>query len=87
MAGSWHHITNDDGTPYEGEYGMADLLENGGDVNEFAEEAYGMVWFLADWVSTLIEHTETADRASTLDIIATARGNYKDGVRLGRGNG
>lgn len=42
MAGGWHHITNDDGSYYG-----ANLLENGGDVEEFAEHVYGMVWYLA----------------------------------------
>lgn len=42
MAGGWGHIVDD-----EGHYEGSSLLENGGDVEEFAQEVYGMVWYLA----------------------------------------
>lgn len=86
MAGGWGHVTNDDGTPYEGRYGMGDLLENGGDVNEFAEEAYGMVWWLAAHRARLRYATTEPTREQILDVIESARENYRDGVRLGRGS-
>lgn len=88
MAGSWGHIVNEDGTPRESADGQPDYAHDldpySGDVHEALEECYGMVWFLAAHVSTLIEHTDTARRESVLDIIKTAQGNYSDGVAMGR---
>ena len=43
MAGSYGHVTDDDGA-----FIGADLLENGGDVFEAVEEMYGMIWYLAN---------------------------------------
>lgn len=85
MAGGWGHVTNDDGTPYQGRYGMGDLLENGGDVNEAVEEMYGMIWWLAQHRARLRFATTDVTREQILDVIESARESYRDGVRLGRG--
>lgn len=86
MAGSWNHVINDDGTPYEGEYGMGDLLENGGDVNEAVEEMYGMIWWLAREVARLRVRSYPLEppRGHALAEIETARDHYRAGIELGR---
>ena len=74
MAGSWNHAVDDDGALLEPE-DLAGMLENGGDVWEFAEQAYGMVWLLAHTISTTVEPDPE-------DIIDMARENYKYGLKL-----
>lgn len=43
MAGSYGHVVND-----KGQFIGAELLENVGDMQEAAEEMYGMIWYLAN---------------------------------------
>lgn len=74
MAGSWNHAVDDDGTLLESE-ALAGMLENGGDVWEFAEQAYGMVWLLARTSSTVIDLDPEA-------VIEMARENYKQGLKF-----
>lgn len=81
MAGSWDHITNDDGTPYAG---RGDLLENLGDINEFVEEVYGMVWWLAAHRARMRFATTSVTHAQIMDVIASARENYRNGLHMGR---
>ena len=70
MAGSWNHAVDDDGTLLDSE-DLAGMLENGGDVWEFA----GMVWLLASMISTTVE-------LDPEDIIESARENYKQGLKF-----
>ena len=77
MAGSWNHAMDDDGALLESE-DLAGMLENGGDVWEFAEEAYGMVWLLARTIST----TVVPVALNPEDIIEMARMNYKQGLKF-----
>ena len=74
MAGSWNHAIDDDGSLRESE-DLAGMLENGGDVWEFAEEAYGMVWLLAMSASTVFD-------LEPEDVIEMARENYKQGLKF-----
>ena len=74
MAGSWNHAIDDDGSLLESE-DLAGMLENGGDVWEFAEQAYGMVWLLARMISTTVELDPEV-------IIESARENYKQGLKF-----
>lgn len=81
MAGSWGHATNRDGTPREGEHGMGDLLENGGDVNEAVEEMYGMTWYLARSLEAV--HRSPVTREGVLAQIEQAHASYAQGVSRG----
>ena len=54
---------------------LAGMLENGGDVWEFAEQAYGVVWLLAKRISTTVD-------LDPEDIIESARENYKQGLKF-----
>lgn len=77
MAGSWKHTVTDDGKLYA----PADLnamLETGGDVYEYAEEAYGMVWWLAEVMST-----EAGQDAAYW--VEEARKHYKQGLEYSPG--
>ena len=74
MAGSWNHALDDDGSLLDSE-DLAGMLENGGDVWEFAEQVYGMVWVLASTISTTVE-------LDPEDIIESARENYKQGLKF-----
>lgn len=74
MAGSWNHAVDDDGALLESE-DLAGMLENGGDVWEFAEQAYGMVWLLARTSSTVFDLDPEA-------VIEMARENYKQGLKF-----
>lgn len=47
MAGSYHHITDEDGA-LKDQVGIIESLENHGDVIECIEQMYGMIWYLAD---------------------------------------
>jgi hypothetical protein len=86
MAGSWGHIVNDDGTPYDGSNGMAGLLTDGGDINEAVEEMYGMIWWLAAHRARMRFTTTRVTREQVMDVIQSAQDNYLDGLRLGRGD-
>ena len=70
MAGSWNHAIDDDGSLLESE-DLAGMLENGGDVWEFA----GMVWLLASLVSENV-------KVEPEDVIEMARENYKQGLKF-----
>jgi len=91
MAGSFGHMTNDDGTPYDSTYGNGSMLENGGDVTEALEECYGMIWWLAEALAYRDENPATrqalgrAPRDRTLAYIETASASHLEGVRIGKG--
>lgn len=69
MAGSYSHAVADDGQLLVNEE-IVGMLENGGDWYEFAEEVYGMLWFLADGDPEAIED---------------ARARYRDGLAMSPG--
>lgn len=75
MAGSWNHAIDDDGSLLEPD-DLARMLENGGDVWEFAKEAYGMVWFLATSLAEETWNWPTDPRK----VIEIARQKYKEGL-------
>lgn len=87
MAGSWNHTV--DGTDVEPKSGgkllanmdLVGMLENGGDVYEYAEEAYGMVW----WLATLLSQAIGKSPATPTALIEEARQNYKRGIELSPG--
>lgn len=81
MAGGWGHVTNDDGTPYAG---GGDCLENLGDINEFVEEVYGMVWWLAAHRARMRFATTSVTREQIMDVIKSAQENYRSGGHMGR---
>lgn len=63
-----------------------DMIENGGDAYEAAEECYGMLWWLAGQVVDLTGpsgSTYPPDRELTLDVIRQAEAHYQEGLRLG----
>jgi len=78
MAGSWKHAVNDDGT-LRGPEDLNQMLENGGDVYEFAEEVYGMIWWLAETLS-FEEATMTPEF-----WVEEAWKNYLDGIKYSPG--
>lgn len=55
MAGGWASITDD-----EGRYYGASSMDTGGDVEEFAEDVFGMVW----WLAAQLAGQEIRDEAS-----------------------
>ena len=68
MAGGWGHVVNEAGV-----YEDARMLENGGDVEEFAQHVYGMVWYLASMLA--LRSGITAE-----EWIADAERNYSMGL-------
>ena len=79
MAGSWNHAMGVDGALPESE-DLAGRLENGGDVWEFVEQAYGMqaygmIWLLARTSSVVFDLDPEA-------VIEMARENYKQGLKF-----
>lgn len=78
MAGGWSSIT----TEKTGRYYGAGILE-GGDVEEFAEHVFGMVWYLAGRLGTqeAVEGPELREVA--LRWIGTAEENWREGLALG----
>lgn len=83
MAGSFGHMTNDDGTPVDREFGFQDMT-NAGAVLAL-EECYGMIWWLAVYRARLRYATTEPTREQILDVIKSAQENYQEGVRLGQG--
>ncbi|EQM74877.1 hypothetical protein [Microbacterium maritypicum] len=77
MAGSWMHSVTDDGRLLS-DVDLAAMLETGGDVWEYAEEAYGMVWFLAAAVSP-------AGGRTPKEWVEEARIRYREGIALSPG--
>lgn len=69
MAGSYKHATTKSGKLRE-PFDMVRMLENGGDVWEALEEMYGMIWWLADGDSLVVE---------------SARQNYQGGIKMSPG--
>ena len=85
MAGSWRHMTMDDGRFRDNE-SFCDMIENLGDAYEAAEECYGMIWYLAAMMATDLNWTtltEFPSREQVLAVIAEAEERYKDGLELG----
>lgn len=84
MAGSWNHTVDRETGKLLSNVDLVGMLENGGDVYEYAEEAYGMVW----WLATKLAE-ERADRSgmglSPADYVERARANYTEGLRLSPG--
>lgn len=83
MAGSWDHMTNDDGTPFSED--MTALMDTTGDLAEALWECYGMIWWLAAYRARLRYVTADPTREQIMDVIKSARENHEDGVRMGRG--
>ena len=71
MAGSYKHVTDDQGRLLCNR-DVVGMLENGGDVFEAVEEMYGMIWALAG--------------GNKLRVLAAEK-CYKDGLRLSPGTG
>jgi hypothetical protein len=82
MAGSWGHMVTDDGRLRNNE-SFHDLLENGGDVYEAAEECFGMVWWLANEAASGAGVREEDRAAFRQSIVEQARQHYKTGLELG----
>jgi hypothetical protein len=82
MAGSFGHMTKQDGTPYNDRYGEGSMLENGGDVVEALRQCYGMIWWLADAALTG-DGTAPAERADIMTIIEEAIDHNKEGIARG----
>lgn len=74
MAGSWNHMTNDDGTVHAS-------LENKGDCTEALAQCYGMIWQMAHWLAP-VEGT----REDLLTVIEKARKTWKAGYERGAGH-
>lgn len=80
MAGSWNHTVETETGKLLSNVDLVGMLENGGDVYEYAEEAYGMVWWLA---SALSESSGIGVSPATL--IEEARQHYEEGLAMSPG--
>lgn len=79
MAGSWNHTVDRETGKLLSNVDLVGMLENGGDVYEYAEEVYGMVWWLADRLSLQLPGKTAAG------WIEEARQNYRQGLALSPG--
>jgi len=79
MAGSWNHAVDKETGKLLVNKDLNGMLENGGDVYEFAEEVYGMVYWLAE------ELSKEVGQHSTGELVEFARQNYKDGLKVSPG--
>ena len=76
MAGSWGHITDDDGSllpPGK----ILDMLDTGGDVCEAFEECYGMVQWLA-------RPAGRSDGGCPAGLDRAGQGELPGGLEIGR---
>lgn len=80
MAGSWGHITANQGGKLLDAEDANKMLENGGDWWEFAEEAYGMVYWLASELSKA-----SNGKYDIAQCVGYARLNYREGLTLSPG--
>ena len=83
MAGSYNHVTKDDGSLRQPARVLGMLEANGcGDVYEAIEEMYGMIWYLAD--NLMAESIGTLDKEDELRAryVEDARRNYKWGLNV-----
>ena len=78
MAGGWSSITDD-----AGRYYGAGTMDTGGDVEEFAEQAYGMVWHLASQLAIQDAGSGPARREDALLWIEQAGSKWREGMVLG----
>lgn len=78
MAGSFKHAVAADGQLLRNE-DIVKMLENGGDWYEFAEEAYGMIYFLAGVLGDF-KPTEMNR------LVERARQNYREGITYSPGS-
>lgn len=85
MAGSWFHaVSRETGKLYNPQ-DLNSMLENGGDVWEFAEEAYGMVWYLARQLDDELPNPGPDTKQDILKLIEEAQKNYKIGIETSPG--
>ena len=84
MAGSWNHTVERETGQLLSNTDLTAMLENGGDVYEYAEEAYGMVWYLASEFSDLMS-AEYGTKTTAAELIEQARQNYRDGLKRSPG--
>ncbi len=70
MAGSYNHVTNDEGQLLNNE-DFVQMIENLGDAYEAVEEMYGMIWYLAN---------QHASPPMTKLVVDTAAANWKQGL-------
>ena len=70
MAGSYRHVTNDDGQLLDNE-SFLETIDNLGDAYEAVEEMYGMIWYLAN---------QHASPPMTKLVVDTAAANYQQGL-------
>ena len=54
MAGSWRHMTTKSGK-LRSNASFTGMIENLGDAYEAAEECYGMIWFLAEQLASVLD--------------------------------
>lgn len=75
MAGSYNHITNDDG-----KWAGTNLIENLGDAHEALEQCYGMIQVLS-WVleDATLDFGSLHTRA---DYIKWAEDNWEHGMKI-----
>lgn len=78
MAGSYNHATTKKGKLRNID-GFNGMLENMGDIYEFAEEAYGMIWYLAEALSS------EGVNMTPADFVEDARKNYEEGLKSSPG--
>ena len=76
MAGSYNHITTEDGS-LASPRRMLTILDNGGDVFETIEQMYGMIWYLANGYYVEPGH-KTDPRLMVVDAIM----HYKEGLSM-----
>jgi len=84
MAGSFNHTVTKDGQLLSN-VDLVGMLENGGDVYEYAEEAYGMVWWLATELARARADSRSGQGLTAAEYIERARQNYKVGLERSPG--
>jgi hypothetical protein len=81
MSGGWGHITDE-----QGRYRGAGTMDTGGDVEEFAREMFGMVWWLGAQLAAQEVSAAAAPavvREAALPWVRVAAENTPEGFELG----
>lgn len=86
MAGSFNHVIDTDSGKLLANEPLVGMLENGGDVYEAVEEMYGMIWYLATVLASVVTE-QTGDLVPPGGLVEEARENYQIGIERSPGVG
>lgn len=85
MAGSYRHVTDDEGRLLQDE-DICSMLEcMSGDVAEAVEEMYGMIWYLAERLEGYFAESRYANDGGPAFWVKDAQRHIEEGLEISPG--